>query len=130
VKILLDTHALLWWLTDSDRLGEKARKLVADPANDILVSMASFWEIAVKIRVGRLEADLEEIMTAVSSEGFTLLEIARSHCRTLMTLPAHHRDPFDHLLIAQAITENALFLSEDGHASSYPVQVMRCSSGA
>lgn len=130
MKILLDTHALLWWLTDSDRLGNEARNLVADPANDILVSTASFWEIAVKIRVGRLRADLDEIMTAVSSEGFTLLEIAPSHYRTLMTLPVHHRDPFDHLLIAQAIAEKAVFLSEDGRVSAYPVRVMRCSSGA
>ena len=130
MKILLDTHALLWWLTDSGKLGKKARELVADPANDILVSMASFWEIAVKVRIGRLEADLDEIMTTVSSEGFAVLDITPSHYRTLMTLPVHHRDPFDHLLIAQAITEKALFLSEDGHASAYPVQVVRCSSGA
>lgn len=130
MKILLDTHALLWWLTDSDRLGEKARELVADPANDILVSMASFWEIAVKIRVGKLEADLDEIMATTVSEGFTLLEIAQAHYRTLMTLPAHHRDPFDHLLIAQAITEYAIFLSEDDRVSAYPVQVVRCSIGA
>lgn len=127
MKILLDTHALLWWLIDSDKLGERARELVADPANDILVSMVSFWEIAVKIRVGKLEADLDEIMATSSSEGFTVLEIAPSHYRTLMTLPVHHRDPFDHLLIAQAITEQAIFLSEDSYASAYPVKVIRCS---
>lgn len=127
MKILLDTHALLWWLIDSDKLGERARELVADPANDILVSMVSFWEIAVKIRVGKLEADLDEIMAASSSEGFTVLEIAPSHYRTLMTLPVHHRDPFDHLLIAQAITEQAIFLSEDSYVSAYPVEVIRCS---
>lgn len=127
MKILLDTHALLWWLIDSDKLGERARELVADPANDILVSMVSFWEIAVKIRVGKLEADLDEIMATSSSEGFTVLEIAPSHYRTLMTLPVHHRDPFDHLLIAQAITEQAIFLSEDSYVSAYPVEVIRCS---
>jgi PIN domain nuclease of toxin-antitoxin system len=111
-------------------LGKKAREFVADPANDILVSMVSFWEIAVKVRVGKLAADLGEIMTTVSSEAFTLLEITQSHYRTLMTLPVHHRDPFDPLLIAQAITEMAFFLSEDGHVSAYPVQVIRCSSRA
>jgi len=127
LKILLDTHALLWWLADGDELGENARELIADPANDILVSMVSFWEIAVKIRVGKLEADLDKVMEAVSAEGFTQLDITRSHYRTLMTLPAHHRDPFDHLLIAQAITEKAVFLSEDRHVAAYPVEVVRCS---
>jgi len=127
LKILLDTHALLWWLADDDRLGGNVRELIADPANDVLVSMVSFWEIAVKIRIGKLEADLDEIMEAVSTEDLMLLDITRSHYRTLMTLPTHHRDPFDHLLIAQAITEKAAFLSEDRHVSAYPVEVVRCS---
>jgi PIN domain nuclease of toxin-antitoxin system len=128
LKVLLDTHAVLWWLTDDDQLGTQARDLIADPGNDILVSVASLWEIVVKVRVGKLKADIEEISKAIELDGFILLAISPVHFRTLGGLPMHHRDPFDHLLIAQAISEEAIFLSQDQNAPKYPVQVIRCSS--
>jgi PIN domain nuclease of toxin-antitoxin system len=118
VRLLLDTHALLWWLADDQHLGSKARKLIEDPANDIFVSVASLWEITVKVRVGKLEADTEEISGAAIRDGFDLLGIEIPHLQTLAGLPLHHRDPFDHLLIAQAITEDATFVSQDRNASS------------
>ncbi len=127
MKFLLDTHALLWWLADDDQLGQQARELVADPGNDVLVSMVSLWEIAVKTRIGKLQADIEEIMDAVPREGFTLLDIGMAHLLTLAGLPVHHRDPFDHLLIAQAITENATFISEDRNIAGYLVPRVTCS---
>jgi PIN domain nuclease of toxin-antitoxin system len=127
LKVLLDTHALLWWLTDDSQLGTQARDLVADPSNDILVSVVSLWEIVVKVRVGKLEADIEEVSEAIERGGFTLLAISQGHLITLATLPPHHRDPFDHLLIAQAIAEEAMFLSEDQNSSKYPVQAILCS---
>ena len=114
MKRLLDTHALLWWLADDARLGQRER--VEDSGNDVLISMLSLWEIAVKIRAGKLEADSREIMDATGREGFTLLDISVTHLLTLAGLPMHHRDPFDHLLIAQAITEDTAFLSEHGNA--------------
>jgi PIN domain nuclease of toxin-antitoxin system len=130
MKFLLDTHALLWWLADDDQLGGKAREVVADPANDILISMVSLWEIAVKVRIGKLQADIEEIMSAVQREGFTMLDVGMAHLLALAGLPMHHRDPFDHLLIAQAITEDATFMSEDRNAARYPVRTVTCSGGA
>ncbi len=127
MRLLLDTHALLWWLTDDPRLGQAARELVADPANDVLVSAASLWEIQVKVRVGKLRADLREVLAAMEEQGFDLLPVAPAHLLALGPLPQHHRDPWDHLLIAQAITEGAVFLSEDGRTSLYPVTHMACS---
>lgn len=127
MKFLLDTHALLWWLSDDDQLGRQARELVEDPGNDVLISIVSLWEIAVKTRVGKLEADIKEITDAVQQGGFTLLDIGITHLLTLAGLPMHHRDPFDHLLIAQAITEDATFISEDRHTARYPVRTVTCS---
>lgn len=127
MKFLLDTHALLWWLADDDQLGPQARELVADPGNDVLVSMVSLWEIAVKTRIGKLQADIKEIIDAVQREGFTLLDIGVAHLLTLAGLPMHDRDPFDHLLIAQAITEKATFVSEDRNLSRYLVRTVTCS---
>jgi PIN domain nuclease of toxin-antitoxin system len=127
MKFLLDTHALLWWLADDSQLGRQARELVEDPGNDVLVSMVSLWEIAVKTRIGKLQADIKEITDAVQQEGFTLLDIGITHLLTLAGLPMHHRDPFDHLLIAQAITEDATFISEDRNTARYPVRMVTCS---
>jgi len=124
LKILLDTHVLLWWLADDQQLRPQARDLIADPANDIVVSIVSLWEIVVKIRVGKLQADMTEISDAIEREGFRLLPITLASLRELTTLPTHHRDPFDHLLIAQAITEQAAFLSQDQNISKYPAQVL------
>ena len=130
MKLLLDTHALLWWLADDDQLGGAAREVVADPANDILISVVSLWEIAVKVRIGKLQADIEEIISAVQREGFTMLDIGMAHLVALAGLPMHHRDPFDHLLIAQAMTEDAMFMSEDRNAARYPVRTVTCSRRA
>ncbi len=130
MKLLLDTRTLLFWLDDDDRLGPKAQELIADPANDVLVSAASFWEIAVKTRIGKLEADIGEILEATERDGFRWLGIDPPHLAALATLPAHHRDPFDHLLIAQAIAENATFMSADTNASKYPVALVTCSGQA
>jgi PIN domain nuclease of toxin-antitoxin system len=128
VKLLLDTHAVLWWLAEDARLGPAARELIADPANDVLVSAASLWEIVVKQRVGKLQADIGEICRAIAAQGIPVLEIGVAHLATLSVLPAHHRDPFDHLLIAQAICEGAVFLSADANVAAYPVRVMSCAA--
>lgn len=127
MKLLLDTHALLWWLADDDRLGPQARARIADPANDILVSVVSLWEIVVKIRIGKLAADMAQIVDAIPRQGFAMLDISMAHLLALADLPMHHRDPFDHLLIAQAIAEDAAFISDDGNAGRYAVRMVRCS---
>lgn len=112
---------------DDDQLGTQARDLIADPGNDILVSVVSLWEIVVKVRIGKLEANIEEISEAIDRVGFTLLTISQEHLMTLAVLPIHHRDPLDHLLIAQAIAEEATFLSKDQNAQKYQVQAIHCS---
>ncbi|ANY79505.1 twitching motility protein PilT [Microvirga ossetica] len=126
MRILLDTHTLLWWLEGDPRIERQAQDLIADPANDILVSIASLWEIVVKVRVGKLEADIRDIVSAINAQGFETLEIRPEHLEDLVRLPMHHRDPFDHLLIAQAIAEGLTLLSEDQHVSAYPAAHVTC----
>jgi len=102
--------------------------LIENPANDAIVSVVSLWEIVVKLRIGKLKADIREIANAVQREGFALLAITTAHLQTLAELPVHHRDPFDHLLIAQAITERATFISDDRNTPNYPVQFVACAA--
>jgi len=123
LKLLLDTHALLWWLADAPQLGPKARGAIADPANDILVSVVLLWEIAVKVRIGKLDANVASVIKAIERDGFLRLPIEDAHLQSLMSLPVHHRDPFDHLLIAQAVTEGATLITSDRHAPRYAVQI-------
>ena len=128
MKFLLDTHALLWWLADDARLGTNARALIADPGNDVLVSMVSPWEVVIKVRGGKLKADIKNTLALIERNRFALLPISPEHLLVLALLPVHHRDPFDHLLIAQAVAEDAAFMSADRRASQYPVQMIACSS--
>jgi PIN domain nuclease of toxin-antitoxin system len=130
LKLLLDTHTLLWWLSDDAQLGPYARGLIADPANDVLVSVVSLWEIQVKRRAGKLAADLPAILKEIDAQAFELLPITPPHLVHLATLPAHHKDPFDHLLIAQAIVEAATFVSDDRHVQNYAVQVITCAKSS
>ena len=130
MKLLLDTHVLLWVLGEPERLTPETHRILADTANTVFVSVVSLWEIVVKVRIGKLQADIEEIIDAVQREGFTVLDVGMAHLVTLAGLPMHHRDPFDHLLIAQAMTEDATFMSEDRGASRYPVRMVTCSGRA
>lgn len=130
MRLLLDTHALLWWLNDDEKLGGRARGLIGDPANDVLVSAVSLWEITVKLRIGKLDADIAEILGVLPDQGFQRLDIADAHLVALAALPIHHRDPFDHLLMAQAIAEDAYFVSEDQNVPLYGVSFVTCSNPA
>ncbi|MQS00149.1 PIN domain-containing protein, partial [Gluconobacter sp. AC10] len=96
------------------------------------VSIVSLWEIAIKIRIGKLAANMNDILAAIPAEGFSLLGIQPEHLKILTSLPLHHRDPFDHLLMAQAQAEHATFLSEDGQMNHHPSReyaVHECQSG-
>lgn len=126
MKLLLDTHALLWWLADDARLGPKARARIEDPDNSILVSQVSLWEIAIKIGIGKLRVDVGEVLTAIRERGLDELGFKPPHLTTLAALERHHRDPFDHMLIAQAIAEGATLMSEDSRMEDYPLATMRC----
>lgn len=127
MRLLLDTHALLWWLNDDDKLGDHVRSLILDPENDVLVSAVSLWEITVKLRIGKLDADIDEILEILPAQGFGRLEITDAHLLTLRELPVHHRDPFDHLLMAQAAAEGAHFVSQDQHVPLYGIPFLTCS---
>ncbi len=108
------------------RIEGKAQDLIVDPANVILVSVVSLWEIVVKVRVGKLEADIRDIVAAINTQGFEALEIRPEHLEDLVRLPMLHRDPFDPLLIAQAIAEGLTLLSEDQHALAYAGAYVTC----
>ena len=127
MRLLLDTHALLWWLTEDKQLGTQARELIGDVRTDVLVSMVSLWEMTVKARTGKLKVDVGRAWDTTIEAGFSVLGISIVHLRELAGLPVFHRDPFDHLLMAQARAEDALFLSEDRNVASYPVRYLRCS---
>jgi PIN domain nuclease of toxin-antitoxin system len=100
--------------------------MIADPANDVLASVVSLWEVVVKQRVGKLQADVGRIEEAIVRDGFIRLPITRGHLAALALLPSHHRDPLDHLLIAQAIVEDALLMSDDSDMGKYPVKHQSC----
>jgi len=127
VRLLLDTHVLLWFANGDAQLGSRARKAIADPENDVLVSVVSLWEAAIKVRIGKLEVDLQNLIANSVRAGFRVLDLTPTHVARLMWLPTNeqHRDPFDHLLLAQAAAEEATFVTHDGHAKRYGVPILK-----
>ena len=127
MRFLLDTHTLLWLRADDPRLSRaKWESVLFAPGNEVLVSMVSLWEIAIKRSLGRLEfdGDLSGFgRTLETRHGFRLLALACPHLDRLARLPFHHRDPFDRLLIAQAIEEGAIAVTDDRNWRKYPVKL-------
>ena len=121
--LLLDAHALVWWLDDDRALSQEARSAVADPTNEVVVSAASVWELAIKRAKGKIElpADLAE---AVAEAGFSSLPITPGDAEAAAALPAHHGDPFDRMLIAQAARVDALIVTRDRVFEAYGVSVI------
>jgi PIN domain nuclease of toxin-antitoxin system len=113
VRLLLDTHVLLWWLVDDRKLGKTAREIIANPNNDVHVSTASVWEAAIKAALGRLEVELDDLEEAIVRNGFRPLPIGFRHAVTAGRLPSVHRDPFDRMLVAQARVEELRIVSHD-----------------
>jgi len=112
MKLLLDTHVLLWWLDDPVRITEAARDRIPDPENEVLVSAVSCWEIAIKRSLGKIQAP-DDLRDVIEQCGFGELRIPILHAlRTEILLP-HHRDPFDRMVIAQALCESATLVSHD-----------------
>ena len=118
--VLLDAHALLWWLGDSAELSQEARNAIADPLNDVLVSAGVVWEIEIKRALGKLDAP-EDLVEALEPAGFGSLPITLSDGATAARLPAHHRDPFDRVLVAQAKRLDAVVVSRDAVFEHYDV---------
>jgi len=125
MRLLLDTHTLLWWVNDAHLLSRRARAAVADPKNECLFSLASLWEMAIKLSLGKLElpANIEAFVALhLVGGGFRSLEIEVGHVARVAQLPFHHRDPFDRLLIAQALEEELAIVSRDPVFKSYGVR--------
>lgn len=120
-RLLVDTHVLLWWLTDDPALSATAREAIADPANEPLVSTASVWEIAIKRSLGKLTAP-DDLPEAISDGGFAWLPITAAHAWHVHDLPLHHRDPFDRVLVAQALIEQLPVVTTDAHFDEYGVE--------
>lgn len=124
MRLLLDTHVLLWALADDTRLTPAARRQL-EGANEVFVSAASFWEMAIKIALGKLDADLVQIHDTVRRIGFGELPVTSEHTLQLLGLPALHRDPFDRLLVAQAMCEPLHLLTADAQVAQYTPLALR-----
>lgn len=121
--LLLDAHAILWWLADDPTLSRPARAAIRAPANDVLVSAASVWEIEIKRALGKLEAP-DGLIDAIASAAFGAVPITASDATRAARLPAHHRDPFDRMLVAQATRLDAIIVSRDASFEAYEVEVL------
>jgi PIN domain nuclease of toxin-antitoxin system len=121
-RLLLDTHAVLWWLADDPALSPPARDALADPANEPLVSAVSVWEIAIKRSLGKLTAP-DDLPDRIAEQGFSWLPVNTAHAWQVRDLPVHHDDPFDRLLIAQALTERLPIITADARFDDYDVEV-------
>jgi len=127
MKVLIDTHVFLWWITNDPRLSPRAREIIADSANVVFLSAASGWEIAIKAKLGRLRLPDEPerfILKQLELNVIEVLPVQMSHALHVYALPYHHRDPFDRLLIAQARLEKVPILTADPQISRYEVEVI------
>jgi PIN domain nuclease of toxin-antitoxin system len=118
MRLLLDTHIMLWAMRDADELGLKARELIAQ-ADVVFVSAASLWEVSIKSALGKLSVDPARLQQQLLLAGFEALPITWAHAAAVHLLPPHHRDPFDRLLIAQAMTEPLHLLTRDAALQAY-----------
>jgi PIN domain nuclease of toxin-antitoxin system len=123
VRFLIDSHAFLWWVEASPALGAGASAAIIDPTNEVLISIAGLWELTIKIASGKLSLRTE-LETIVANQGFGVLSITFSHLRRLAGLPRLHRDPFDRMMIAQALTEGIPIATSDRVFAAYGVQIL------
>ena len=121
MRCLLDTHVLLWWIEDHPRLSTRARALITDPANEIVVSAATIWEAAIKRALGKLRFETPVLLESLDRGRIGVLSITAEHALAAGDLPRHHADPFDRMLVAQAIAERMTLISGDQQLRSYAV---------
>jgi PIN domain nuclease of toxin-antitoxin system len=125
MRVLLDTHTFLWFVLNDPKLSAPARAVVEDPAKNVLVSPATYWEVAIKVSLKKLDlfAPYADFMDrGIAGNGFEILPVEPRHCGRLVALPFHHKDPFDRLLIAQALAEGVAVVGADAAFDAYGVQ--------
>ena len=123
MKYLLDTHIILWFFSDFDKLTKAAFNTIFEPANDKYASVVSAWELSIKISLGKLkfEGGVKNFIQKLHENGFSLLPVEEKHVCLVETLPLHHRDPFDRMLIAAAISENMNIITADANIRLYDI---------
>ena len=127
MKILLDTHIFLWLITDNDRLSDKSKQAFINSDNELFFSIASYWEICIKISIGKLKLSKnwdKIIKDELMVNSVKLLPISTEHCFQITQLPFHHRDPFDRIIISQAIIEKMHIMTIDSYFSQYEVNIV------
>jgi PIN domain nuclease of toxin-antitoxin system len=126
MKGLLDTHTFIWWDSDPSKLSVQALTFLQDPANTVLLSVVSVWEILIKLQLGKLtlSAPLGTILTQQQANGIQILAVTLAHVLAVESLPTPHKDPFDRLLVAQTKVEGAVLLSADAVFAHYPINVL------
>jgi len=123
LRALLDTHILLWWLTEPRRLNATQYEVIANERHDLAVSAVSIAEIAIKTSIGKLPA-IDGLTELVARQGFRELPLANRHALELTTLPLLHRDPFDRMLVAQCIADDLVLITADQRLASYPITTL------
>ncbi|PXX23119.1 MULTISPECIES: type II toxin-antitoxin system VapC family toxin [Burkholderia] len=118
MRLLLDTHVYLWSVLDDPKLSQRARKLIME-ADEVFVSAATIWEASIKAGLGKLDVDVNELVAEIAAAGFVELPVRVAHAAMVRDLPDLHRDPFDRLLIAQAMTEPLRLVTADGNLAKY-----------
>lgn len=124
MQYLLDTRAFLWFINGDAQLSDNARTLIENPINERYVSIASFWEMAIKLKLGKLELDMsfKELYQEMDRNGFNLLPITVAHTEKTVALDLHHRDPFDRMLICQAMIDKLIIITADSQFHHYEVK--------
>jgi PIN domain nuclease of toxin-antitoxin system len=123
VRVLLDTHAVLWALEGGDRLSSNAREVIENETNEVLVSVASAWEMAVKRALGKLNVP-DDLPEAIADAGFLQRLVRFADCARLASLPTIHRDPFDRMLVSQALQDGIPLVTQDEMIARYPLQTI------
>ncbi len=125
MRLILDTHVLIWWLRGDPKLGPKTRTAIENPESILLISAASPWEMSVKFRIGKLDERGSRAWLDAEAAGCTLVPITSEHLAALESLPRRHGDPFDHLILAQAKVEEALLVTNDRRMLGYDIPCLR-----
>lgn len=127
MNILIDTHIVIWFITNDTKLPKRLKRIIEDPNNKCFVSIATYWELSIKYSLGRLNlnSSIEEFFNIIKASGFDILPITLNHILQLTTLEHHHNDPFDRLIIAQSISENLSVVNVDNYFKAYKIQMVQ-----